>query len=525
MEKKRSRYWRTVEAKVEILGYAREHGIHQAAIHFDCAPKSIRDWMKNEESLRSAKDKAKRRSLHKGPLPKYEEIEGDLYQWIISKRAQNKPIITAVILSHMRANYPQVTGKSDRALSKFLSRFMKRHMLVYRKPTHQGQALPANFEEKINEFRNDIAEVVSDKKIDPDRLVNMDETPIYFAPSIPRVLSPKGAKTVTVETPKCGYNRLTLILAVASDGSKLPPLLVFKGEYGKKLHKMLQKNLIIMSKRVYACCDKKAWNSSTIMNFWLDNVWNSFSRNMKANALIMDDYSVHKTSAVKSKLNGLRTLPCYIPGGLTSFLQPLDVGVNHIVKQEYRSKFSSMMVEHEEEISPKNKADMLIKWIDEIWSGPDSKITAEKIKNCFAKAGLIYAPEQAEASGIEEQKKSSVQAEEEEKGGISPRSQDYNELIQDLAQSDKEGIPSSEDEGKNEAEEEKSGEEEKSSEERLLGSAGLESEAEPEVKQELRREAEEGREEQEESEAESSEEKEEGKPAMGEFAEEPMSDV
>ncbi len=79
---------------------------------------------------------------------------------------------------------------------------MKRRMLVFRNPTHEGQALPADFESAIASFQQEVAAVVAKKHVTSDRLINMNETPVYFAPSIPHVIAKKGSKSVPVDMPK-----------------------------------------------------------------------------------------------------------------------------------------------------------------------------------------------------------------------------------------------------------------------------------------------------------------------------------
>eukprot|EP01022_Parablepharisma_sp_SALTPOND_P014365 TRINITY_DN1946_c0_g1_i2.p1 TRINITY_DN1946_c0_g1~~TRINITY_DN1946_c0_g1_i2.p1 ORF type:complete len:598 (-),score=38.42 TRINITY_DN1946_c0_g1_i2:314-1894(-) len=462
MEKRKPRYLKTVEAKLEVLDYAEEIKSDKAAArHFGCEPKSIRNWRAQEEEMRGSTKKSTRRLLHPGGQTKYSAIEGDLYDWIISKISRRKPVTTSVIIAHMRQSYSQVAEKTDNALSCFLRRFLKRNLLVFRKPTHEGQALPSNFQAATKEFQQEVATEVLDKRVTPDRVVNMDETPLYFAPSISHVVAEKGAKTVAVDTPKKGNKRVTLILAVASDGSKLPPLLIFKGEFGKTLHKKLQKNTLVAQKRVYACCDPKAWNGQNPMKFWIDNIWNTHSRNMQNNILILDDYKVHKVECIKTKLENLRTTVCLIPGGLTRFLQPLDVGVNHIVKQEVRNKFAYMMANLEREQSNYEIINNVIRWVDEIWNAPDSKVMPRKIINSFAKSGLIepregnsedFKNEEKEEeksllSATEEGKRRSVSIDfQEEKKGESgsETSYDYLASFGDLSESEREDEKESE---------------------------------------------------------------------------------
>eukprot|EP01022_Parablepharisma_sp_SALTPOND_P015511 TRINITY_DN2199_c0_g3_i1.p1 TRINITY_DN2199_c0_g3~~TRINITY_DN2199_c0_g3_i1.p1 ORF type:complete len:520 (-),score=38.77 TRINITY_DN2199_c0_g3_i1:178-1737(-) len=402
---KRSRYTRTVCDKLAAVKYSEDHGVNAAATFYGCAPKSIRDWRAQKVELEAAAKKGKTRSLHHGRkvTSTYADIEDGLYEWIVDKISKGKGITTSVVISRIKEVKPILKEKTDNALRCFLRRFMKRRLLAYRKPTHVGQNLPEDFQQKMKEFSKMVHDMKAHHKVSDDRIINMDEVPIYYEAVSSRVISIKGAKTVTLTQTQAGQTRITMVLAVASDGSKLPPLLIFRGEFGKKLQKQLQKVPIVASKRVYAICDKTAWNNSEAMGYWVQTVWNSFNRNMKNNLLIMDDYSVHKTAEVMAKLATCRTYPCLIPGGMTRLLQPLDVGVNHIVKQELRNMFALDTVEREEKPTLDELRTNLIRWVDEIWNSPESKVTAEKIKNCFLKCGIRDPEEEKKEVGLIEE--------------------------------------------------------------------------------------------------------------------------
>jgi len=58
----------------------------------------------------------------------------------------------------------------------------------------------------------------------------MDETPIYFDMVGSTTIETKGAKTVQIRTTGNEKNQFTCVLTVLANGSKLPPLVIFKGK-------------------------------------------------------------------------------------------------------------------------------------------------------------------------------------------------------------------------------------------------------------------------------------------------------
>ena len=47
---------------------------------------------------------------------------------------------------------------------------------------------------------------------------------------------------------------MSLVLSIAANGEKLPPLLIFKGKYGKTIEKELQKHPLVNSGKIFAIC-------------------------------------------------------------------------------------------------------------------------------------------------------------------------------------------------------------------------------------------------------------------------------
>jgi hypothetical protein len=61
--------------------------------------------------------------------------------------------------------------------------------------------------------------------------INMDQTAVYFEMKSTTTVHEKGARTVSVRESGSNSQRATIVLAVAADGTKLPPFVVFKGEF------------------------------------------------------------------------------------------------------------------------------------------------------------------------------------------------------------------------------------------------------------------------------------------------------
>ena len=65
--------------------------------------------------------------------------------------------------------------------------------------------------------------------VDPEDILNMDQTPITFLYHSIRTLEMKCSKTINVRSSTTDTKGVTLAVAVEASGRMLPPMLIFKG--------------------------------------------------------------------------------------------------------------------------------------------------------------------------------------------------------------------------------------------------------------------------------------------------------
>ena len=95
--------------------------------------------------------------------------------------------------------------------------------------TMLAQPLPEDMEEKIVQFHRFIIAARQQAGYPLSRIYNMDETPMRFELPSTRSLEFTGSQTVSVKA--CGAEKwsFTVTLAIAVDGTKLPPKVIFTG--------------------------------------------------------------------------------------------------------------------------------------------------------------------------------------------------------------------------------------------------------------------------------------------------------
>ena len=79
----------------------------------------------------------------------------------------------------------------------------------------------------------------------------------------------------------------------------------------------------------------KGWCNEEEMKYWISNVWSERSKlESPQSLLILDSFRGHTVDPIKYEFRRNNTHLAVIPGGLTSKLQPLDVGINKCFKEK-----------------------------------------------------------------------------------------------------------------------------------------------------------------------------------------------
>jgi hypothetical protein len=207
---------------------------------------------------------------------------------------------------------------------------MKRNNLSVRFSTSVGQKLPSDWEAKVAKFRLYLGENLFG--VGSCHFGNMGEVPVSFDMPSSKTVSLTGAKEVSVATTVHERSNFTVVLCITADGSKLPPMVIFKR---KTVPKGCNSKDIISA-------NEKVWMNSEVMKFWLENV----SRNRRMaffnpkSLLMLDSGRDHIIPEIKTVVNNYSKM-AVILAGLTKKLQPLDIMVNKPFKDQLRAKWEN----------------------------------------------------------------------------------------------------------------------------------------------------------------------------------------
>jgi hypothetical protein len=315
---------------------------------------------------------------------KWPELENELEDWVNTQRADGRGVSTVQIRLKAKVMAKSKNIENFGGGPSWCMRFMRRKGLSVRARTTMCQALPADYEEKMNLFRNFTREKIAEDLIGPNDVINMDEVPLTFDLPLTRTVNKKGESSVTLKTTGHEKTHFTCVLACTGGGQKLFPMVIFKR--------------IIMPKETFpkgsvVKVNKKGWVDESMMKGWLQECFarrpGGFFRQLKS-MLVMDSMRAHITDAVKEAIKKNNAIPAIIPGGLTKHLQPLDIAMNKPFKTGLRTEWERWMSEGEKSFIKTGRLRRasfaeVCQWILTVWE----KVKPSAITNGFRKAGIL----------------------------------------------------------------------------------------------------------------------------------------
>ena len=280
-----------VSLKLDAIDYAKTTSNHVAARMFGVDHTQIGRWRTKEEDLRKARLTKCR--VGSGALATYEIAEESLKKWILNQREKGLCVTPYDVKSHMKRLlatdfkqlYPDAVN-DFKASDAWFNRFLNRHNLSLRRRTKISQKLPKELHEKLCSFHHYICTLQKDNNFDLNCIANMDKTPIFFDMVSALTLDCRGAQSIPICTTGNEKNRLTCILGILADGTKLPLMVIFKGK--RKPKGQYPPGLVLRMQ-------KNGWMDENLMKDWLEMIWLQQAENAspKKSLLVLDSFVGH----------------------------------------------------------------------------------------------------------------------------------------------------------------------------------------------------------------------------------------
>jgi len=201
---------------------------------------------------------------------------------------------------------------------------------------------------------------------------NMDET-FWRLVHVKNLISlgfighPEGPKITGRNGDKEGF---TTVVTVSASGKKLEPYIVKKAK--------TQRTVADLNVDATLFCTTNGWINKPAMLDYLRRVFIP-AIDSKPSVLLLDSFSAHWEPEVKQLAEENSITLIAVPVGLTSKFQPLDVGINSIIKAKGRKRWKFHMLDHyDERLSFRDGVDSVIACIGEV--------TEHHIKKAFKDA-------------------------------------------------------------------------------------------------------------------------------------------
>ena len=223
----------------------------------------IRKWQSDYNKLNQHVNEgnAKKRKCGSGRQPLYSELEDVICEWVAERWTKALVVCRADIQKFAHTNAPQfgILPEDFKPSNHWLDNFLLWLELSLRKSTTLFKLEDAEIVKRALSFKS-FVDRIDFFKYRLSNMIAMDETAVYMGEGSQSTIDQKGASSIYVPSTGCESARVTCILAIRLDGSKVSPLVITKG----------RKDTIERVSGICVLQTEKAWSTQAIIRKWID---------------------------------------------------------------------------------------------------------------------------------------------------------------------------------------------------------------------------------------------------------------
>ena len=371
---KRKKY--SIMSKYRILQELNGITPSQLSKKYDIPITTLKGWIKNQEKYQNQilHNKGNKERLVGGGRkitdPEYETF---LINWIKSERLKKHQISYFRFKQFAKEHYK---GNLLTFSVGWLQKFLTRNGLSYRKRT---STCFLNEDKVLQEIQEQFfPELYFYHATNPNKTVyyNMDEIRIELDCISDKTIDLKGSRYIPVKTSNSERKAYTVALCISSEGKKLKPFILFDGMGTKLMKELDPKGAVIQ----FTAKVNSSYMNADLFKKWCERVYDAeVSLEEKENSILFLD----KCGSIHDKYSPKNTTLVFFPANSTKFLQPLDLGVNKVVKGKFKQFWEKWMASNNKTNSFGHVKMMdrqtFIDGICEVWDGIDTNT----VKNAF----------------------------------------------------------------------------------------------------------------------------------------------
>ncbi|XP_024154295.1 uncharacterized protein LOC112162668 isoform X2 [Oryzias melastigma] len=303
--------------KLSVILSSMCHGVAQASRRFQTPATTIRSWIAYQQ-----------RGLNQR---KWRWKTDKMAEWVLNRREQQLTVGEDVLLLTARATL----GGSCK-LEEYYNwtvDVMLRHDLGLQ--TTNNHKLH-NIELSSHIFLKSLFSQIQNRGVPPHCLGCMDELPVFINMDQFSNQNPLAFQLFNSHQEK---PTIDILLSALSDGSFLPPLLFFTGT-ALQVPEGFPDNVLLESRQ-------QEFTENERLELWIQKVWcpNVAFKYDQMSILMMDVHRGHLTSSFRGSLSSCKTQAAFIPAGCSCRLQPLDVCVTQVLRDQLLSRWNQLVSE------------------------------------------------------------------------------------------------------------------------------------------------------------------------------------
>jgi len=386
--KRRQKY--SLAVKKQVITFAESNGNRPASRRFQVDEKRVREWRANKNKifvlLGTKKGKERSRLHGGGRKPLSTRLEEVLLEWIENRRSRGLRVSCKHIMKKAEIVYRDVTegnhvDEDFKASRGWLCRFMKRNGLSLRRKTSVAQQDPDKMLGKLVSYIIQVKRLQKQHNYGPSDIIAMDETPVWCDMVSETTIDTTGKKSITLKTTGHEKSRVSVCLAAKADGTKLKPMVVFKG--AKREVAALNEEF---KHRAVVATSTNAWMNTELTHVWVNSVLGIFS--FKRRLLAWDSYECHIEDSISDAIRSKKIDRVIVPGGCTKYIQAPDVSWNKPFKSLCTEKYDEWLGTvglYQETAAGNLKAPprrTILKWILDSWNELPVEIIQKSFPSC-----------------------------------------------------------------------------------------------------------------------------------------------
>ena len=175
----------------------------------------------------------------------------------------------------------------------WLEKFIRRNNLSLRRKTSIARKDPEKLIAKLVSYVIQICRMQKANDYQDAQVIAMDEIPVWSDMVSQTTVHVCGKKPITMKTAGHEKSRVSVCLAARADGTKLKPIIVFKGAVRET--KVLPQEF---KGQAVTASSPNGWMDTDLTHVWVDNVLGAFSFHRRL--LAWDSYDCHIEDMLKS---------------------------------------------------------------------------------------------------------------------------------------------------------------------------------------------------------------------------------